>query len=124
MISYFIVPGIPNTKWTKGYKANGMSIRHQKILNVICSYFDISEEELRKKTNLQVAVYHRSVFTYFLLQMKDIPQTQIASFLNCDRSSIQYHKRLVEGQLTSRFDNDYKIDIPALTTIVSSLINK
>lgn len=124
MMSYFAMPGIPQQRWTKGYKVAGLSIKHGQFLDTICAYFNISQEDLRTKSNTHVAVYHRSVFSYFLSQRKDIQQTEIAKFLHCDRSAIQYHKRLVEGQLTSRFDNEYKVDIPMLATILSNTTNK
>jgi chromosomal replication initiation ATPase DnaA len=75
----------------------------QKVMDCVCEFFNVTEEDIRAKNQKRVAVYPRHIFSAFCLENKKIPSgylspRTIALELNKDRTSIYYSHNVVYGE--------------------------
>jgi len=90
----------------------------EQIINIICSYFNLTKNQLIAKNRFKQIVYARHIAFYLIHKKTNLSQKAIAHYFLLDRTTYLYGIRLVEGQLTMKDFNCYKSDVKNLNNII------
>jgi chromosomal replication initiation ATPase DnaA len=82
-----------------------------QVIEIVLNYFNITMEDLTKKSRSRELVIKRYVMAYCLKKHADQNLCEIARILRpgiSNHTTVMYGLALIEGQLTSPFQNSYR----------------
>jgi hypothetical protein len=88
--------------------------KQQRIEKVVCDYFGVSMEDIRKRIRKECIRYPRQILTYFLSKKTTMGCVKIARVINQDHSTVLYSLSLIKNLLTN--NEEVQADVMELET--------
>jgi len=104
--NYYVIPGIK--PMYRNIKAS--VIETETIIKVVCEYFNITLEKLKKQNRYSDVVFARSMLIYFLFKYTTMSKSEIARMLNKDHTSIIHNLRSFQDRIDTEEAVVSKID--------------
>lgn len=90
----------------------------EHYIDIVCKYFGTTKDIILKKNRNRDLVKIRNICIYFIRRRTNMSVIKIGKIFNRDHTSILHSWGVVNGQLSSKFDNDYKEDIENLRQLL------
>lgn len=101
VVSYYAYPGLQYDSMSKTQRMNlrhgKTSTTNLKILNVVCEFYGISQNQLRKKDRRRHIVWCRQVYYALCLKLTNMTLTELAAELNQDHTTVIYSRETVNN---------------------------
>ncbi len=112
----YVIPGI--IKRVKVVKATERT-KGEKIIKNICQYLDVPVDSIKCIKGKLEIVYAKQWCTYFLVQETKLALKDIGQLLGGrHHTSVMHNRTVVQDQLSSKVDNDYKTDYENVRRII------
>jgi chromosomal replication initiator protein len=93
-----------------------MKLSKQNILDCVCKYFDVKEEEIKSLARTKNVVLAKRSYFYLCFQLTSFSEREISKFVNKDHSTANYHKKLAFSEI--EYYKSFKKELDDLTNIL------
>jgi chromosomal replication initiator protein len=105
VISYYAYPGINYSAMSKTQRINlkhgKTSTTNIKILRVVCKFYGISEDDVKRKDRRRDKVWCRQVYYFLSLKLTNMTQAELGRELNQDHTTVIHSRQTVQDILDS-----------------------
>jgi chromosomal replication initiator protein len=110
-MNYMVMPGL---KQTRGKVRPMVVTKYESdiVIKVVCDYFGVTQEEIKKKCRKREIVYKRQIAMYFLVQYTSKTYVEIGRFFDKDHTTVLYAKDLIRDLIS--IDEKVKGDVDAI----------
>jgi len=101
-LSPYCIPGFKNKPPKNPFHGNPESVNKylvDVIINVVCDYFSLSQDQIFGKTRVAKIVYARHCAIHLILSIRKMHITKIANILNMHYSSAIYAKDTISENI-------------------------
>ena len=114
----YLIPCIRGLRWVKGVKKNEPC---ELIVKIVCSYYEITEEQLKGPSRVKLIAEARHVFCFFARNYTTMTLKHIGAFLGGrDHTTILNSHNFIIGQLTSKVRRDITGAIEDITNKINN----
>lgn len=115
MVSPYVMPGL---KYRGKVTLNIISI--DKIVSIICRYFEMDKEQLYKHEPTTANVINAKHWCmYFICRETPVTLMEIGMHFDKDHTTVIYAREKIKGQLVAKHDNEYKKHFPVLIELIT-----
>lgn len=102
-ISYYAYPGINYSAMSKTQRINlkhgKTSTTNIKILKVVCEFYGISEDDVKRKDRRRDKVWCRQVYYFLSLKLTNMTMAELGRELNQDHTTVIHSRQTVQDIL-------------------------
>lgn len=102
-VSYYIYPGLEYDSMSKTQRMNlkhgKTSTTNLKILKVVCEFYGVSEEAVKKKDRRRHIVWCRQVYYSLCLKLTNMTMDELAAELHQDHTTVIHSRDTVKDIL-------------------------
>ena len=92
-----------------------------EILDIVSTYYNVSESDIKSKSRLRRYVIPREKYAYLAIQYTGLTFEKISSFINRNHATIIYFNTKVKDELINY--DDTKEDISKLSILIDEYIS-
>lgn len=102
-VSYYAYPGINYSAMSKTQRINlrhgKTSTTNLKILEVVCEFYGVAVDKVKKKDRRKHIVWCRQLYYYLSLKLTNMTMSELASEFNQDHTTVIHSRDTVQDIL-------------------------
>ena len=120
MVSYYAFPGLKLSALT-GKQRECLHLTRRKcsgkaVLNAICKYYNVEEEDVKRKGRKRPYVWCRQVYYYICSYMTRLSLKQMGQMFDQDHTTVVHSKKLVKDILDT--EPERKVEIREIEELI------